>query len=266
MTIEATSEKAAKFGRKAKTPPTGVLPIGEVDANIFNCPACARPLGNGVPRCPGCGTRLLAGVQLNRALGFIVGGITVGLLVGGGAMAAVFSTRPAEQAVVEPPAVVTPTQVPVATVAPPAVDPSVPTSALSALRQSTVVNQRILADAERLTLALSGPTPSGRDIAPVLRSIKATAAFGNGIAKDVADWTDGATVSAGLSEFYGSIGTIAADGLTASLRSGAAYASSAERMLAAIASLPELDAASRTLAATADAELPPLDPDGLSAP
>jgi len=224
-------------------------------------------LGAGVARCPGCGTRLLAGVQLNRAVSFIAVGLAVGALVGGGLMGVVGAVRPAaDLAVVDPPAVVTPTQVPVATAAVPGANPAVPTSALSALRQSTVVNQRILADGERLTLALSAPRPSGSDIAPILRSLAATATFGRGIAPEVGDWTDGHAVSAGLAEFYGTVGSVASTGLSASLRNPSAYIEAAERMLAAIAGLTDLDAAARTLAATADVDLPALDPNAVPAP
>ena len=267
MTIEATNEKVGRFGRRSKTLRATTMPIGESDANIFNCPACARPLGTGVARCPGCGTRLMAGVQLNRALAFIAIGLTAGALVGGAVMGIMSAARQAsEVAVVVPPAVVTPSQLPVATAGAPVVDSAIPTSALSALRQSAVVNQRILGDAERLTLALASSRPSASDIAPVLRSLAATAAFGRGIAPEVADWDEGAAVSAGLADFYSSVGAIAADGLSASVRNPAAYVTAAERMLAAIAGVADLDAASRTLAATADIDLPLLDPSAASAP
>jgi len=267
MTIEATNEKVGRLGRRSKTLRATTMPIGESDANIFNCPACARPLGTGVSRCPGCGTRLLAGVQLNRALVFIAVGLATGVLVGGGIMGIVSgASRAAEVAIVAPQAIVTPSQLPVATAGAPAVDPAIPTSALSALRQSAVVNQRILGDAERLTLALASSQPSASAIAPVLRSLAATAAFGRGIAPEVADWGDGAAVSAGLADFYGSVGAIAADGLTASVRNPSAYIAAAKRMLTAIAGVTDLDAASRALAATADVDLPPLDPSAAGAP
>jgi hypothetical protein len=176
------------------------------------------------------------------------------------------ASHAAEVAVVVPPAVVTPSQLPVATAGVPVVDPAIPVSALSALRQSAVVNQRIVGDAERLTAALASSSPSANDIAPVLRSLAATAIFGRGIAPEVADWGDGAAVSAGLVDFYGSVGAIATDGLSSSVRNPAAYVAAAKRMLAAIARITDLDAASRALAATVDIDLPPLDPSAASAP
>lgn len=267
MTIEATSEKVGRLVRRTRTPRATAMPIGEADANIFNCPACARPLGKGVSRCPGCGTRLMAGVKLSRAMGFMVVGLASGVLVGGGVMAGVSALhRPADLAAVQPPAVVTPSQVPVATAVPPVGDPAIPSAAISALGQSTVLNQRLVADAKRLTQALAANRPTGSEIAPILRSLAATAAFGQGVAPDVADWDDGAAVSAGLVGFYEQVGSIAAEGLMSSVKNPAAYVAAAERMLAAMAGLTDLDAASRALAATVDVDLPVLDPGAESAP
>lgn len=260
MTIEATG-KVGRFGRRSTSPRATTLPIGETDSNIFSCPACARPLGKGASRCPGCGTRLIAGVQATRAAGFIAIGLVAGAMVGGGIMAvASVASRPADVAIVQPPAIVAPTQLPIPTAVVPNVDPTIPSSALSALGQSAVLNQRILADAERLTLALAATKPSGAEIAPVLRSLASTAAFGQGVANDVGDWEDAAAVSAGLDAFYESVRSIASDGLSASISNPRAYVTAAKEMLAAIAGLSELDAASRALAATADLELPSIQP------
>ena len=68
----AINNALRKFGR-----PTGAkrsqeaepLAVGEVDSGVFNCPACARPLAHGATFCPGCGTRLIAGVRAKLALG-----------------------------------------------------------------------------------------------------------------------------------------------------------------------------------------------------
>jgi hypothetical protein len=267
MTIEATSEKVGRLVRRTKTPPATAMPIGESDANIFNCPDCARPLGKGVSRCPGCGTRLMAGVKLSRAMSFMLVGLATGVLVGGGVMAGVFGLgRPVDLTAAQPPAVVTPSQVPVATAGTPVGNPAIPTAAVSGLRQSTVLNQRLVADAKRLAQALAASRPTGSEIAPILRSFAGTAAFGQGVAPDIADWDDGAAVSAGLVAFYEQVSSIAADGLKSSVKNPAAYVAAAARMLDAMAGLTDLDAASRTLAATADVDLPVLDPGAESAP
>ncbi len=268
MAIESITGKVGRFGRRSNSPRAATLPIGETDSNIFSCPACARPLGVGASRCAGCGTRLIAGVQAGRVVGFILIGLIAGTMVGSVTMALVSAlSLPGAIAIAQPPAVVTPSLGPVASAPVPVVDPAIPASALSALRQSTVLNQRILADADRLTLALAATRPSGNEIAPVLRSLASTAAFGSGVAPDISDWDDGAAVSADLVALYDTVRSIAAAGLEASLSYPRAYINAAERMLVATAGIPELDAASRTLAATADIDLPSIDQsDPASAP
>lgn len=262
MTIEASSGKAGRFGRRAESTAADGLAIGEIDANIFNCPACARPLGVGTSRCPGCSLRLVAGVRLTKAAAFVVVGLSFGMLLGGGSVAlAAAMNRATTVAVVDAPPVVTPSQAPRASSAPPpVVDPAIPSAALSALRQSAAVNQRIVADAARLAVALEATRPAGTDIAPILRGLAATAGFGDRVAPDIGDWTAGATVSQGLVTFYAAIGGAADDGLAASLTNDGAYVDAGRRMMAIIGGLAELDAASRALAADADLELPPLDP------
>ena len=46
-----------------------------MEANVFTCPNCARPLANGANLCPGCGTRLIAGVRARLAIGFMAVGL-----------------------------------------------------------------------------------------------------------------------------------------------------------------------------------------------
>ncbi len=258
MTIEASGGKASRFGRRQAS--TVELPNGEADAYIFHCPACARPLDAGTSRCPGCRTRLVAEIRATKAAGFVMIGLLAGLMVGGGSVAVVTAvTRPATTAVDAPP-VVTPSQVVAPTSQPvPPVDPGIPTAALSALRQSTVVNQRLLADASRLADVLAG-SPTGKDIAPLLRSLAATAGFGDGLAPSIAAWDDGLAVSQGLVTFYAAIGGIASDGLAASLTNTHAYVDAGTRMMSVMDGMIDLDAASRTLAASADLDLPLLVP------
>ncbi|MGH2477274.1 MAG: hypothetical protein ACRDIL_18595 [Candidatus Limnocylindrales bacterium] len=258
MTIEASGGKASRFGRRSAA--TVGLPIGEADANIFNCPACARPLAVRTSRCPGCATRLVAGVRATKAAGFVIVGLLAGLMVGGGSVAVVTAvTRPATITVDAPP-IVTPSQAVLPTSRPvPPVDPGIPTAALTALRQSTVVNQRLLADADKLAAALAA-SPAGKDIAPILRSLAANAGFGDGLAPSIAAWDDGLAVSQGLVTFYAAIGGVAQNGLAASLSNTRAYVDAGKRMMAVIDGMTDLDAASRVLAASADLELPLLVP------
>lgn len=263
MTLEIGSQKVGRIGRRgSRMAPS--LPIGEVDANIVACPACSRPLDSGTRRCPGCATRLIAGVKATRAVGFffvggLAGGVLVGVLV---ALISFLGTRPAEAVVAPPaPAVVRPSQAAVATApAPPAVDPAIPGSALSALRQSTLLNQRVLDDAARLTAALAMTKPSSSDIAPILRSMASTAMFGQRLAPTVGDWAQADEVSADLIAFYAAIIETADQGLSSSLSSDRSYVAAGERMLKTVAGLDALDAAARSLAADADLDLPPLTP------
>lgn len=249
------------------------LAIGEADANIFDCPSCARPLAVGSHRCPGCGTRILAGVRATTASGFLAAGLIVGLLVGAGATAAaLLVTRPADGAATDP--ITAPSIAPAVSAAPnatapvasapaPVVDPAIPASAVSALRQSVLVDQRLLDDGARLSASLAVRNPVAVDIARALRAIGASAAFGDRIAPDVADWSAASAVSSSLTEFYAAVGATAREGLTASLTNTRAYVAAGTSMLEVLAALPGIDAAKRDLAASVDLELPALtDPAG----
>jgi hypothetical protein len=261
MTVEVARGRA----RRGKNAPIQQAPIGEADANIFNCPRCARPLAVGISRCAGCGLRMVSGVPLTRVLGFVAPGLILGLLAGGGLVFAMTSlTRPIAAPVAQVPTTVVPSAAPVASVAPrvaaPVVNPAIPAAAVSALRQSTTLNQRLLADADRLEIALASDRPSGAEIAPLLRALASTASFGDRLAPNVAHWADGAAVSEGLATFYAAVGRVADEGLTASVQNNRAYVDAGKKMLLVLGQLRGLDAASRTLAATADIELPPLVP------
>ena len=131
---------------------------------------------------------------------------------------------------------------------------------LSALRQSTTLNLRLLADADRLAAALRADRPSGAEIAPLLRGLASTASFGDRLAPAVAEWADAGAVAQGLSAFYAAVGRVAQEGLAASVLNSRAYVDAGKRMLRVLDQITDLDAASRALAATADIELPPLVP------
>ncbi|MDH4143307.1 MAG: hypothetical protein OEV61_11905 [Chloroflexota bacterium] len=233
-------------------------PIGELDANIFNCPACARPLGVGTRRCPGCATRLIGGVRATRAIGFIGVGLLAGLIVGGGTIAGVWALSRGETAAVivaapetvaAPGAAVSP--LPVATIQPPAAGSTASAAARSALRQSSLLNQRLADDAAKLGSALAVAQPSTAEIAKALRALAATAAFGDRIAPDVAGWPAATDVSADLVELYAAVGRTARAGLAASLTNTGAYVDAGRAMLAITGDMAALDAAAASLAASA---------------
>jgi hypothetical protein len=261
MTLEIGSQKVGRIGRRGRgTPMAPSLPIGESDANIVACPACSRPLDTGNRRCPGCGTRLIAGVKASRAVVFIGVGGLAGFALGAGlvALMTTLNAQPA-QAVVQPvPPIVAPSQAPVVIAPPPVVDPGIPSSALSALRQTTLINQRVVTDAARLSVALETTKPSSSEIAPILRAMASTATVGQRLAPTVGAWDEAESVSADFVAFYAAIARTADEGLSSSLSSSRAYVAAAQDMLEVVAGLGAIDAASRTLAASADLNLPPL--------
>jgi hypothetical protein len=260
MTIEIGSQKVGRVGRRGRTSAATSMPIGEVDANIFGCPACTRPLSTGTSRCPSCGTRLVAGVKLSRASVFVGIGLFSGMIASGALLGvnSLVNATPAAVAVVPAPSVVMVSQAPIASQPPVAVDPGIPSSAISALGQTARLNQRVVADAERLTAALAMAEPSSAEIAPILRTMAASASFGARVAPTVGDWDQASAVSEDLAGFYAAMKATAEEGLASSLSSHRAYAAAAQEMLKIVAGLGAIDAASRTLADSADIKLPPL--------
>jgi hypothetical protein len=69
-------------------------------------------------------------------------------------------------------------------------------------------------------------------------------------------------VAASLESFYTSVSSAGEDGLAASIRNSGAYVNAGKRMLKILERTPGLDAQSRSLAASAGAELPALEPAG----
>jgi hypothetical protein len=264
MTIEVGTQKLGRVGRRARTRERphvpASLPIGEVDANIFACPSCSRPLGVGTRRCPGCGTGLVAGVRASRVVVFVGVGLFTGMIASAGLMSVLSpgATRPADIVIADAPPIVAPTGAPIASAPAPAVDPGIPSSALSALRQTTFLNQQVLADADRLTVALAARKPSSSEIAAILRSLNSTARFGARLAPTVGEWDQADIVARDLATFYAKIGGTAQEGLSGSLSSSRGFVTAANKMLAVVAGLDGIDAASRVLAASANIELPPI--------
>jgi len=251
------------------------LPIGDDDSDIFNCPSCARPLAVGARRCPGCRTRLLLGVQVKRAAVFVAGGIAAGL-----AFASAFvvlsvnvglasvelregaPAQPAASAIVEPaPAA---SVAPVVSAAP--VAPAIPPASVSALARTAEMNGRIAAGIPILQAALAEPSVDTAVVAEIFRSMTADAAYAAGAAERLGRWDDAAYVSTGLSALYGDVRATAREGLAKSLGSEPAYRASAEKMLAVLAGLAPLDAASRDVAEVAGIDLPLVPLPDLAAP
>jgi hypothetical protein len=260
MTLEAARQDDEELSSAALPLP---MQIGVADANIFDCPRCGRPQAVGNARCAGCGLRMVGGIPMRKVASFVAAGLLIGLLVAGAAAVAVTALgRSVDRSVATGPSGVTASGGPVASGAPRPLDPTISGAAVSALSQSTTVNGRLLNDVRRLKAALNASRPTGSDIAPILRNLVTTASLGERLAPTVGEWADAASVSERLVRFYASIIRVAEDGLAASIRNNGAYASAARRMLGVLDDIAALDAASRSLAATAGISLPPLTPAG----
>lgn len=257
-----TNTLRGKSGEKATADAKG-LAIGETDAHVFSCPACARPLSNGTSRCPGCGSRLIMGVRIKRAGGILALGLVLGVFVGGVATVSAIglSLKGSAPAVAPQPTLapapaalaVTPTAAPTT-----AALTGAPAGAVSALSGTAVVNGRIAVDAATLEAALSRPGAPGIEIARALRSLAADATLGIDLTGRLGSWTAGATVMSKLDAFYRSMATTAHDAFRRSLNDVAAYRRAGAEMMTVLAGLGDVDAASRSLATTVDLELPPV--------
>ena len=128
------------------------------------------------------------------------------------------------------------------------------------------MNARIAAGIPVLQAALAEASVDTAVVAEVFRSMTADAAYAAGAAQRLGRWDDAAYVSTGLSALYGDVRTTALEGLAKSLGSEVAYRAAAEKMLAVLAGLAPLDAASRDLAEVAGIELPVVPLPDLAAP
>ena len=118
------------------------------------------------------------------------------------------------------------------------------------------MNARIAAVISILEAELAEASVDTAAVAEVFRAMNADAAYAAGAAERLGKWSEAGDVAAGLGAFYGDIRATARDGLARSLASEPAYRAAAERMLAVLASLGPLDAASRELASVAGVDLP----------
>jgi hypothetical protein len=260
MTLNVLRRGSARRPSREAAPEP--LPIGDEDSNIFNCPACARPLATGARRCPGCRTRLLLGVQLTRAAAFVGLGTAIGVALTAGFVVAALNLGLAGRTAVDP--VVQPVASPVAgptvapSLAPPSVvpGPAIPATSVTALSRTAEMNARIAAVIPILEAELAEASVDTAAVAEVFRAMNADAAYAAGAAERLGKWDKAGDVAAGLMAFYGDIRATARAGLAKSLASEPAYRAAAERMLVVLAGLGPLDAASRELATVAGIDLP----------
>jgi len=252
--------------------PPATIAIGEIDQTIFECPSCSRPLALGARRCPGCRTRLIAGVTLGKASSFVAAGLAVGLLAGmGGGIVFGFShapvpapaaavggpggtptgSNPAGAGPTAPAATGTPT--PTST---PSVDSSIPPLARSALTQAVATNDRLATAKAGLRAALAAQAFDASSVAQILRGVSADSLYGEQLAGYVATWSGAGDAATTLSTFYSTTHELASNGLLASVRNPSAYRAAATAMMKQLGELPAVDAAMRSAAQSGGLELP----------
>ena len=252
------------------------MAIGEIGRTVFTCPNCARPLALGVRRCPGCSSRLVLGVQLGRASTFVMVGLIVGVGFGGGLGAVLSAIRlPAHDAQIAEIAasVALARAAQIQAAAPPAAVPSqaivstggstgggtattIPGVSASALSQALVVDTRLADSSAAFEAALAAPKLSVEDISQLLRNASADAVIGLQLAQQMNAWPGGAAMSSQLAAFYGSVQSIAADGLGASIRNEAAYRTAATAMSELLGGLGAIDSQARHLASSNGISVP----------
>jgi hypothetical protein len=232
------------------------IAIPQADANIYNCPVCARPLATtaGMLRCPGCNTRLILATPISRAAVFVAAGLAAGLLFAflfsavAGAMSAPRTGGPGASAA--------PGSGNVGGGGRPSAAPSIAPASRAALGQVAALDARLAAVAGPLRVALKAKDLDSAAVADLLRSLAADAAYGDDLASRVGTWDQAYALSLDLSNQFGSIRSTAREGLAASITNDPAYRATAQKMLAVLAGIAPLDKRLRELAKVADVALP----------
>jgi hypothetical protein len=272
MTVEVAQRRTRKPKARSSMP----LAIGEIDQTVFACPTCTRPLTLGARRCQGCGTRLILGVQAQRASIFAAVGLVAGLVLAGGfgatisaiegtirdadaaaaaAAAAAMASPSAEPSAATSPSMTTGT--PTATAG--TIDPSVPALSRSALLQATALNDRLASSSAGLAAALNASKFDTVGVGQILRAASAEAVFGLELSAHIGAWPGGTQLSGELASFYSSVRQTAAEGLAASVRNENAYRTAGQNLLKLFGGLDELDGRVREVAGQARVTLPPAD-------
>jgi hypothetical protein len=219
------------------------IAIGDADHEIFNCPVCQRPLATGASRCPGCGTRLLLGVQARKATALIGTGAISGALVSGLLVALILlALRPATAS--GPIVVEGPQATPSAGVVPPK---PVPNSAANALNRTTGLNARMASQLPALASAIKPSRPNSSEIARILRMINSDAALATKAVPALAAWTEGRVLAAELDQYYADVRTAATSALDITLNNASAYKRNGSRMVALLQRIADLQAAAKVL-------------------
>jgi hypothetical protein len=247
--------------KPARIDPT--LSIGQTGARVISCPSCDRPLAAGTVRCPSCRTWLVKGRAVRRSAVLPAVAVVVIAILGMAGTATAISVvmgavSGSVTATPGPSALVTSSFRPGASPIGGGTVTSVPAVAQAALNGTTAVNRRMAADAAALSRILARKNAQPIEIARRLRSLASDALIGIDVNMPLATWPAAEATRLQLDEFYRAVGSTARNGLRVSLADAAAYRRTGAAMMKLLAGLPAVDAASRTLAATAGIELPPL--------
>ena len=235
--------------------------IGAPDVQLFDCPACGRPLPRGTSTCTTCGTRLVAGRPMRRVATFAGVAVVAVLILGALGMTAfaMSSTPPQTGGVPTGSAAAShPAATATAPSEPPTTPTGVPAGASVALSGTALINNRITTDAGKLAATLSDPNAATVDVARAMRALAADAQQGLDMSARLTPWTDAAPVAAKLDAFYRGLADAARDALRVSLNDATAYRRAGAELIGQMRGLAEVDAAARALAAGAGISLPPL--------
>ncbi len=237
--------------------PPGIAPAEDLP-DTSSCPACGRPLETLTGVCPGCGARLVLGVQARRAGVFVAAGLVSGLLVG--SLATGILVGGSKTAVPIPAAAGASGSGP-ETGATSGSSTGVPSTATSVLRQTATINARLVVTLAALRATLSASPYDASATAQGLRDLAADATVAAGSVPALGRWPAAASVQTDLTRFYGDVLATARTGLAYSLSDASAYRKAASEMVARFRRLPAIDAASRALASGAGISLPAVYPD-----
>jgi len=220
------------------------------DAGPVGRATVGSPAGEIGRAAPGSGTSTVR-ARVLPLLAAVVAVASIVAVVGGALIVGAFNGAPDEPGA--PPA-----SAPPASAAPPTSAPAatLPPGVAAGLLEVTAVNDRLARAAADLDAALSVRRPSASVIGPLLRAIASDVRSGRAAVDRVVAWRGAGTYPAETAAFYDAVALVAADGLGAALGDDAAYAASGRRMLEALASLPDVAAATRASAARAGVAVP----------
>ena len=234
--------------------------IGVPNAQLFDCPACGRPLARGTSKCSNCGTRLVGGRPMRRVATFAAIAAVVLVAVAAIGMTAL-ATSPSQPATGGVPTTPPAASQPATTAAVPSEPPAptgIPAGAAAALGGTAVVNNRIVSDSDTLAEVLTNADSPTIDVARAMRALAADAQLGLDMTGRLTPWTEAAPVVAKLNAFYEDLTGAARDALRVSLNDATAYRAAGAGLIAKVRGLAEVDAATRELATSAGLTLPPL--------